>query len=33
MELPLGSLNSPFREKTYNCENFGRNIISLIIEQ
>ena len=25
--------NSPFREKTYNCENFGRKILLLTIEQ
>ena len=36
MELPLGSIflhNSPFREKTYNCENFGKKSLLLTMVQ
>ena len=34
IELPLGSRfhNSPFYEKVYNCENFGRKSLLLTIE-
>ena len=35
IKLPLGSIfyTTHFREKTYNCENFGRKISLLTIEQ
>ena len=35
IELPLGSIfyTAHFHEKTYNCENFGRNFFLLTIEQ
>ena len=34
IKLPLGSIfYSPFREKAYNCKNFGRKSLLLTVEQ